>query len=73
LNNNSIVPELSSCVSCEAEHKWDYPKRGRTQDHTRTISGFVAINNPYKVVIGVVGAKGLKTGGYTLKISITDR
>ncbi|PLX05053.1 MAG: hypothetical protein C0594_08290, partial [Marinilabiliales bacterium] len=67
--NYSVVPNLSSCVSCEAEHKWDYPKSGKTQNHTRSIS-LNAINNPYNVVIGVVGANGLKTGGYTLKVEI---
>ncbi len=71
--NNSIVPELSSCVSCEAEHKWDYQKAGRTQDHTRTISGIMAINNPYKVVIGVVGADGIISGGYTLEIDLQSK
>ncbi|MFH2095326.1 MAG: hypothetical protein ABIJ16_06465 [Bacteroidota bacterium] len=71
--NNSIVPNLSSCVSCEAEHKWDYPKKDRTQDHTRTVYGLTAINNPYKVIIGVVGAEGLTSGGYTLKIDLKSR
>lgn len=65
-------PELSSCVSCEADHKWDYPKRGKTQDHTRTVR-LNAINNPYRVVIGVVGADGLVEGGYKLKIEISER
>lgn len=68
--NDAVVPNLSSCISCEAEHKWDRQKRGKTQDHTRTIGNIIAINRPYKVVIGVVGANGLKTGGYTLKVDI---
>ena len=51
--SNVYPPQLSSCVSCEAEHKWDYPKRGKTQDHTRSVK-LNAINNPYRVVIGVV-------------------
>jgi hypothetical protein len=24
-----VVPNLSSCVSCEADHKWDYPKKAK--------------------------------------------
>ncbi|MBN2683212.1 MAG: hypothetical protein JXR58_11940 [Bacteroidales bacterium] len=68
--NNSVVPNLASCVSCEAEHKWDYPKAGKTQDHTRSITDIMALNNPYKVVIAVVGADGLTTGGYTLKVNL---
>ncbi len=64
-----IVPKLSTCVSCEADHKWDYPKRGKTQDHSRSVY-LNAVNNPYKVVIGVAGANGLATGGFTIAIKI---
>ncbi len=71
-NSNPIVPDLVSCVTCEADHKWDYPKYGKTQDHTRSIS-FNAINNPYNVFIGVAGAEGLAKGGYTLKIDLKTK
>lgn len=64
-----VVPQLSSCVSCEADHKWDRPRRNQTQDHTRTIR-FNAIKNAYNVFIGVAGADGLTKGAYTLKIDI---
>ena len=63
--NYSTVPNLSSCVTCEADYKWDYPKRGKTQDHTRSVR-LNAISHNYNVVIGVAGAEGLNTGGYTL-------
>ena len=65
--SDAMVPDLTSCVSCEAEHKWDYPKRGKTQDHTRTVY-LNAINNPYRVVIGVAGSNGLTTGSFKLRI-----
>lgn len=68
-NNDAMVPNLSSCITCEAEHKWDYPKRGKTQDHTRTVS-LNAINNPYRVVIGVAGAEGLTTGKFKLQVTL---
>ncbi len=68
----ATVPDLSSCVTCEATHKWDYPKRGKTQDHTRTVR-LNAIRNPYNVVIGVVGANGLANGAYTLKIDLKSK
>jgi len=68
--NNSLPPNLASCVTCEAEHKWDYPKRGKTQDHTRTVTDLTSLGSSYKIVIGVVGAEGLKTGGYTLKVDV---
>ncbi len=67
LNNNATVPNLTSCVTCEADHNRDYKKVGRTQDHTRTVH-LNAINNPYKVVIGVAGADGLTEGSFILKI-----
>jgi len=64
-----IVPNLPSCVTCEADFKWDYPYRGRTQDHTRSIR-FNAIRNPYRVIIGVAGAEGLATGKFRLEVKL---
>ncbi len=71
-NNYSIVPNLSSCVSCEADHKWDYPKRGKTQDHTRSVF-FNSIKNSYNIFIGVTGIEGLTEGDYTLKIELKSK
>jgi hypothetical protein len=67
INNTAMVPNLSSCITCEAEFKWDYPKVGKTQDHTRTVS-LNSDNSTYRVVIGVAGAEGLTTGTFILKI-----
>lgn len=67
--SKAYPPNLNTCVSCEAEHKWDYPKKGKTQDHTRTVE-LNAINNPYRVVIGVAGADGLNTGGFKIQIAV---
>ena len=69
LSSDAMVPDLTSCVTCEADHKWDRPKRGKTQDHTRSIT-FNAINKAYKVVIGVTGAEGLDEGAFILKIEV---
>ncbi|MEO1654904.1 MAG: hypothetical protein AAFU64_15260 [Bacteroidota bacterium] len=68
----AIVPKLSRCVSCEADHKWDYKKKGKTQDHTRSVK-LNAINNPYKVYIGVAGAEKLSEGEFELKVEIKGR
>ena len=65
---NTIVPNLPSSIRCEADFKWDRPRVGKTQNHTRTVSNLVAIRNPYKLVIGVAGADGLKAGSYKLQI-----
>lgn len=73
VSESNIVPNLPSCVRCEADHKWDRNYAGKTQNHTRTVKNLVAIRNPYQVVIGVTGANGLSEGGYTLKIRLVKR
>lgn len=73
VNESNTVPNLPSCIRCEAEFKWQYKRRGKTQDHTRTVKDILAINNPYQVVIGVVGAEGLTSGAYTLRITAKSR
>lgn len=73
VDESNTVPNLPSCIRCEAEFKWAYKRRGKTQDHTRTVKDILAINNPYQVVIGVVGAEGLTSGGYTLRITAKSR
>lgn len=73
VNDNNIVPNLSSCIRCEADHKWDYKRRGKVQDHTRTVKDILAIRNPYQVVVGVVGAEGLAEGTFSLRIKSSNR
>jgi len=68
-----MVPDLRSCIRCEADHKWDRKKRRKTQDHTRTISGLTALNSSFRIIIGVVGAEGLEEGEFTLVISTKSR
>jgi hypothetical protein len=70
VNNTALPPEIASCSSCEAEHKWDYAKVNKTQDHTRWIE-FDSYGGTYRLVIGVAGADGLDSGGYTLKIELS--
>ncbi len=69
--NHTIPQNLSSCVSCEASHKWDRPVRGKTQDHTRTVE-LRAIKNPYNVVVGVSGPANVK-GKFRLEIYLKTR
>jgi len=68
VDNTALPPELSSCIRCEADYKWDRKWAGKTQDHTRTVKYLLALGNPYRVVIGVVGAEGLTEGDFTLEI-----
>lgn len=69
VNSDAIVPHLSSCIRCEADHKWDRPKAGKTQDHTRIVKDILAIQRPYKVIVGVSGANGLKEGTFKLQVA----
>lgn len=69
ISANNTVPNLSSCIRCEADHKWDYKKRGQVQDHTRRVKDILATTSPYQVIIGVVGAEGLATGEFVLYVS----
>jgi hypothetical protein len=73
VDESNTVPNLASCVRCEADHKWDRPRRGKTQDHTRTVRNILALRNPYQVVIGVAGAEGLDEGAFTLRITTKGR
>lgn len=73
IDAGDMPPNLSSCIRCEVDHKWDYPRRGQVQDHTRSVDDILAIGNPYQVVIGVVGAEGLATGAYTLQVKLNKR
>ncbi|PTX63653.1 hypothetical protein C8N46_101255 [Kordia periserrulae] len=70
--NEAVPPNLNSCITCEADYKWDRKWRGKTQDHSRKVR-INAINRSYKVVIGVVGAEGLTEGDYELKIEVKSR
>ena len=68
--DKSTLPEdLRSCVTCEAEHKWDYPKKGRTQDESRAVT-FNATTNSYNIMIGVTGADGLTDADFTLSFAL---
>ncbi len=73
LSEDNLVPNLSSCIRCEADYKWDYKYKGKTQDHTRTVKNLIAINNPYQVVIGVVGAEDLTEGEFKLQLKLKTR
>jgi hypothetical protein len=72
ITSYSTVPNLKTCVTCEADHKWDYNKAGKTQDQKRTVT-LNSSTNGYNVVIGVVGANGLDEGSYTLNISLKSK
>lgn len=73
VTQKNMVPNLTSCIRCEADFKWEFNRRGQNQDHTRSVRNLVALNHPYQVVIGVAGAEGLDRGAYKLSIRMKSR
>ncbi|MCH2192776.1 hypothetical protein [Kordia sp.] len=37
VNNEQLPTNLNSCVTCEADYKWDRKRLGKTQDHTQKV------------------------------------
>ena len=64
-----LPPALPGSVTCEANHRWDRPWAGKTQDHTRSVE-INAIGNPFNVLIGVSGPSSAVTGGFTLQVTV---
>lgn len=62
-----LVPQLTSCVSCEA----GYQSRQGLKKQVRQVE-LRAVNRPYQVVIGVAGGKGVTAGSYQLQIQVVD-
>lgn len=73
VKKQNTVPNLTSCIRCESDFKWEYARRGQKQDHTRSVKNLVALNNPYQVVIGVVGADELTQSKYKLVVKLKSR
>jgi hypothetical protein len=65
--NYSMPPAIQSAVTCESEFKWDRPKKGKTQDSTRTVR-LNATTNSYNVLIGVSGPAAATAGDFKLSI-----
>jgi hypothetical protein len=68
-----VPPHVSVASSCEAGYPIyagnpNLSKGGDTQNIE-----FMAINNPYSILIGVAGAREVLEGGFTLQVQISDR
>lgn len=63
-----LVPDLNSCITCEADHKWDGKWKGKEQTSERKVS----FQNPgkelYNILIGVSGPAAATSGAFNLKI-----
>lgn len=63
-----LVPDLGSCITCEADHKWDGKWKGKVETGERKV-GF---QNPgtevYNILIGVSGPASATSGTFKLKV-----
>lgn len=67
-----LVPDLSSCITCEADHKWDGNWKGKVQTSERKVSFQNPGTENYNILIGVSAPKGVTTGQFNLKIKLTQ-
>lgn len=65
-----VVPNLPSCISCEADHKWDGKWKGKVQTSERKIEFQNPTQNTYNIVIGVAAPKDVITGKFNLKLKL---
>ncbi len=73
-DNLALVPDLPRCIRCEADHKQERRFVGKAaQDHRRSVSNLLALNRPYRFVVGVTGADGLASGGFRLAVEAKSR
>lgn len=61
-----LPPNVASVTSCEAGYD---QKKDKNPGVTEKIT-LNATTNPYNVIVGVAGPKGVTSGGYTLKVEL---
>jgi len=64
----SLVPDLPRCITCEADHKWDRPWKGKAQTAERTIEFRNPTANTYNILIGVTAPKDVTSGKFKVEI-----
>lgn len=64
----SLVPNLARCITCEADHKWDRPWKGKVQTSERKVEFQNPTQNIYNILIGVAAPKDVTTGKFKVEI-----
>jgi hypothetical protein len=64
----SLVPRLPRCITCEADHRWDRPVRGKTQTHERKMEFRNPTPNTYNILVGVTTPQGQPPSQFQLAI-----
>lgn len=67
-----LPPNVPSCVSCEAGYGTKSISNRFNPGGTEKVE-LVAINNPYRVFIGVAGAQKVTKGSFELKVTLAPR
>lgn len=67
-----LPPNVPSCVSCEASYGTNNINMRYNPGGSEKVE-LVAINNPYRVFIGVAGAQKLMKGSFELKVTLKPR
>lgn len=66
-SSTETPPTVTSSISCEADPSTSNGAGGRERHIYLN-----ATTNPYSVIIGIAGSKGLNTAGYSLKIDLKN-
>ena len=66
-----LVPDLSRCITCEADYKWDKNWKGKVQTSERRVSMQNPSSNNYNILIGVAGPASVTKGIFTLSVQFT--
>jgi hypothetical protein len=69
-NSFDEFPDLTRCITCESDEKWDRPWRGKTQNHERKVEFQNPTQNTYNIFIGVAAPKDILTGKFTVEIDL---
>ncbi|MEZ4984676.1 MAG: hypothetical protein R2795_06525 [Saprospiraceae bacterium] len=73
LDTSNLVPNLNSCIRCEADPATSLSVGKPRTTNVRQVDQILAINKPYQCVIGIVGPEGWTEGGFSLKIDVKNR
>ncbi len=63
-----LVPDLARCITCEADHKWDRPWKGKVQTSERHVEFQNPTQNTYNIVIGVSGPAASTSGKFKVEV-----
>lgn len=73
IDESNLVPNLISCIRCEADPSTSGIVGKKRTDNKRQVRDILAINNPYQAVIVVVGPEGWDAGGFELLVEMKGR